>query len=143
MVVSMDPGATGPNRFTRGPGPLAVIRDGTSADDAAEILRLSFSRCLRGYMEEVFPSREEFLDLTNINRGHLGSMSNGKVDPKLSMLLRCTRSIGHCPTCLLCELCSRSYGHCVVPLVSPFPRDAKTLKEIHEFYLKPSRRAEG
>ena len=108
--------------------PLQV---GMPAPEAGEAMRRCFSRTLRGYVEKAFRSHEEFLDLTSINRGHFGGMVNGKVDPKLSMLFRCTRCLGRCPGELLCDFCMRSFGSCVAPTDSRFlPDGARTARDL-------------
>jgi hypothetical protein len=100
-------------------------------------LALSFSRSLRSYVQSSFASQEAFLAETCINRGHFGAMARGKVDPKLSMLYRCTRAVGRCPSVLLCGQCVRIYGPCAATLLDPPPAEARTLLEIHAQVLGP------
>ena len=94
-------------------------------------LALSFSRTLRAYVQSSFASQEAFLAETCINRGHFGAMARGKVDPKLTMLYRCTRAVGRCPSVLLCGQCVRTYGPCAADLRDPLPPDARTLLDLH------------
>lgn len=98
-----------------------------------EELTRNFSRTFRCYVKNDFRSQEHFLGTTTVNRGHYGAMARGEVDPKLSMLFRCTREVGHCPDAILCDLCARTYGPCVVPLdFDALPKDAETLRQLHE-----------
>ena len=116
---------------------LPMIQIGTSTDESNDILMTNFSRVFRIYVKDGFTSHENFIDRTNVNRGHAGKMANGTVDCKLTTLYRCSRSVGYCPSALLCETCFKSYGVCPVEFpLRGVPLDVLTLRDLHAHCLK-------
>jgi hypothetical protein len=97
------------------------------------------ARSLRSFAQSIAPNNDEFAAKVMVNRGHLNEMMNKKVDPKLSMILRLTRSIGCCPNDLVCDVCARLYGSCVRPFdTGAVPSGARTLRDLHAG--RPNRR---
>ena len=116
---------------------IPTIQEWTLPEESARILATNFSRVFRKYVDFGFASHEQFIDLTNINRGHERKMGKGDVDCKISMLFRCSRSVGNCPSMLVCEMCIKSFGSCPVAFpANPLPPDIHTLKDLNAFCLK-------
>ena len=116
---------------------LPLIHKGTSTTESNDILMANFSRAFRIYVKDGFPSQEDFIGRTNVNRGHAGKMANGSVDCKLTTLYRCSRSVGYCPSSLFCDTCFKSYGVCLVELpLRGVPQDVLTLRDLHVHCLK-------
>jgi hypothetical protein len=123
---------------------LPTIQSWTSTDESNGILMTNFSRVFRMYIENGFPSHEDFIGRTNVNRGHAGKMANGSVDCKLTTLYRCSRAVGNCPSVLYCETCFKSYGICPVEYpLRGVPSDVQTLRDIHAHCLNTLRNPKG